>query len=129
MKLDADTIAGLAEHLETCQLQVHDTLKITDEHPQMDWDDAYAIQAELLRRKRSRGLRLAGLKCGLTSHAKMKQMSAVAASPGLMIGMIIERSWRGTPAPSTCAASMISAGTSSRNERSIQTAMGRFSDV
>ena len=71
MKLTLDTIAGLAEHLETCQLEVHDTLKITDEHPHMDWDDAYAIQAELLRRKLSRGMRLAGLKCGLTSHAKM----------------------------------------------------------
>jgi len=84
MKLDADTIAGLAEHLETCQLQVHDTLKITDEHPQMDWDDAYAIQAELLRRKRSRGLRLAGLKCGLTSHAKMKQMGVATPVFGFM---------------------------------------------
>ena len=54
MKLDDKTIAALAEHLESCQLQVRDTPKITDEHPDMDWDDAYAIQAELLRRKRSR---------------------------------------------------------------------------
>jgi len=84
MKLDAQTIAGLAEHLEACQLQVHDTLKITDEHPQMDWDDAYAIQAELLRRKLSRGLRLAGLKCGLTSHAKMKQMGVSTPVFGFM---------------------------------------------
>ena len=54
MKLDDKTIAALAEHLESCQLQVRDTPKITDEHPDMDWDDAYAIQAELLRRKRPR---------------------------------------------------------------------------
>jgi 2-oxo-3-hexenedioate decarboxylase len=74
MALDAKTIAGLAEHLETCQLQARDTLKITDEHPNMDWDDAYAIQAEILRRKLARGEKLVGLKCGLTSHAKMKQM-------------------------------------------------------
>jgi 2-oxo-3-hexenedioate decarboxylase len=74
MALDEKTIAGLAEHLETCQLGARDTTKITDEHPGMDWDDAYAIQAEILRRKLARGERLVGLKCGLTSHAKMKQM-------------------------------------------------------
>lgn len=84
MKLDAKTIAGLAEHLETCQLQARDTLKITDEHPAMDWDDAYAIQAEILRRKRSRGLRLAGLKAGLTSYAKMKQMGVSTPCFGFM---------------------------------------------
>jgi 2-oxo-3-hexenedioate decarboxylase len=40
----------------------------------MDWDDAYAIQDEIRRRKEARGNRTAGLKCGLTSFAKMKQM-------------------------------------------------------
>jgi 2-oxo-3-hexenedioate decarboxylase len=84
MKLDAATIAGLAEMLETCQLQARDTTKITDEHPQMDWDDAYAIQAEILRRKLSRGRRVAGLKAGLTSHAKMKQMGVQTPVFGFM---------------------------------------------
>jgi 2-oxo-3-hexenedioate decarboxylase len=74
MQLDKTTIAGLAEHLENAELQAHDVLKITDEHPQMDWDDAYAIQDEIRRRKEARGHRTAGLKCGLTSFAKMKQM-------------------------------------------------------
>ena len=84
MQLDTATIAGLAELLETCQLQARDTTKITDEHPQMDWDDAYAIQAEILRRKLSRGRRLAGLKAGLTSHAKMKQMGVQTPVFGFM---------------------------------------------
>ncbi|HRH87588.1 MAG TPA: 2-oxo-3-hexenedioate decarboxylase [Rubrivivax sp.] len=84
MKLDAKTIAALAEHLESCQLQMRDTPKITDEHPDMDWDDAYAIQAEILRRKTSRGLKLAGLKAGLTSHAKMKQMGVTSPVFGFM---------------------------------------------
>ncbi|MCP5266933.1 MAG: 2-oxo-3-hexenedioate decarboxylase [Burkholderiaceae bacterium] len=74
MNLDKATIERLAEHLEACQLEARDTLKITDEHPQMDWDDAYAIQAAILARKLARGERVSGLKCGLTSHAKMKQM-------------------------------------------------------
>ena len=71
MALDRQTIAGLAEHLETCELQARDTPKITDEHPGMDWDVAYAFQDEILRRKRARGAKLIGLKAGLTSHAKM----------------------------------------------------------
>jgi 2-oxo-3-hexenedioate decarboxylase len=74
MKLDKTTIAGLAEHLENAELQARDVTKITDEHPQMDWDDAYAIQDEIRRRKESRGHKTAGMKCGLTSFAKMKQM-------------------------------------------------------
>lgn len=74
MKLDQATIARLAEHLETCELEARDTLKITDEFPDMDWDDAYAIQNEIRRRKLARGARVIGLKAGLTSHAKMKQM-------------------------------------------------------
>lgn len=74
MKLDTDTIIGLAEHLENAELNARDVLKITDEHPHMDWDDAYAIQDEIRRRKEARGNRTAGLKCGLTSFAKMKQM-------------------------------------------------------
>lgn len=74
MKLDKATIAALAEHLESCELAARDTTKITDDHPEMDWDDAYAIQDEIKRRKIARGCRIVGLKAGLTSHAKMKQM-------------------------------------------------------
>ena len=75
MNLDQTTIARLAAHLESCELDAHDTLKITDEHPDMDWDDAYAIQDEIRRRKIARGSKIIGLKAGLTSHAKMKQMN------------------------------------------------------
>lgn len=74
MSLDQQTIARLAEHLETCELEARDTTKITNDYPDMDWDDAYAIQDEIRRRKIERGCRIVGLKAGLTSHAKMKQM-------------------------------------------------------
>lgn len=85
MKLEASTIAKLAEHLETCQLQAHDTPKITDDYPEMDWDDAYAIQDEILRRKLARGARVVGLKAGLTSHAKMKQMGVTDPVFGFLV--------------------------------------------
>ncbi|WP_420468233.1 2-oxo-3-hexenedioate decarboxylase [Panacagrimonas sp.] len=78
MKLDRDTIAKLAAHLEHCELEARDTHKITDDHPDMDWDDAYAIQDAVRQRKIARGHRIVGLKAGLTSHAKMKQMGVTA---------------------------------------------------
>ncbi len=84
MKLDTQTINALADRLENCQLQQQDTTKITDDHPDMDWDDAYAIQDEIRRRKVARGLRVIGLKAGLTSHAKMKQMGVNSPVFGFM---------------------------------------------
>lgn len=74
MKLDAATIAKLAEHLENAELERREVVKITEAHPEMDWEDAYAIQYEIRRRKQARGSRIIGLKMGLTSHAKMRQM-------------------------------------------------------
>lgn len=74
MKLDQATLQKLAEHLENCELNAQDTLKITDQFPDMDFDDAYAIQEIIRDRKIARGARIIGLKAGLTSFAKMKQM-------------------------------------------------------
>lgn len=85
MRLDAANIADLAELLENAELQAHDVVKITDAHPQMDWDDAYAIQAEILRRKLERGNKLVGLKCGLTSPAKMRQMGVETPCFGFLV--------------------------------------------
>jgi 2-oxo-3-hexenedioate decarboxylase len=74
MTLDQETILQLAEHLENAELQAHDVTMITGDYPDMDWDDAYAIQDEIRRRKEERGNKVVGLKAGLTSFAKMKQM-------------------------------------------------------
>ena len=85
MKLDQNTIAKLAEHLENAELQAYDVLKITEDHPEMDWDDAYAIQNEILRRKLARGNKVVGLKAGLTSRAKMKQMGVETPCFGFLV--------------------------------------------
>lgn len=78
MALDKLTIERLAEHLENAELQAYDVTKITDDHPDMDWHDAYAIQDAIRARKEGRGHGTVGLKCGLTSYAKMKQMGVEA---------------------------------------------------
>ena len=85
MNLSAATIAQLAEHLDNCQRNAQDTPKITDAHPDMDWDDAYAIQDAILARHLGRGTRVIGLKAGLTSHAKMKQMGVETPVFGFLV--------------------------------------------
>jgi 2-oxo-3-hexenedioate decarboxylase len=86
MALDGKTLDQLAAHLENCQLQAQDTLKITDDHPDMSWEDAYAIQDRILAAKLARGARMAGYKAGLTSHAKMKQMGVTDPVFGFLVG-------------------------------------------
>ena len=92
MSLDHATIAGLAERLENAELNRAPITKITNDHPDLDWDDAYAIQDEIRRRKTERGVQIAGLKAGLTSQAKMKQMNVTEPVFGFMCdyGMIAD---------------------------------------
>ncbi|MGU7771890.1 2-oxo-3-hexenedioate decarboxylase [Burkholderia sp. MR1-5-21] len=74
MNLTTDIVDALATHLDDCVRDARDTPKITDAHPDMDWDDAYAVQDAIRHRQLARGARIVGYKAGLTSHAKMRQM-------------------------------------------------------
>lgn len=85
MKLSADIVESLAAHLDGCVLEARDTLKITDAHPDMEWDDAYAIQDAIRRRVLARGARVVGFKAGLTSHAKMRQMNVDVPVFGFLV--------------------------------------------
>jgi len=67
-------IKKLAEHCENAELGAYEITKITDDFPQMSYDDAYDIQWEIRRRKEARGHHIVGMKMGLTSWAKMAQM-------------------------------------------------------
>lgn len=85
MSMNASTLDQLAAHLEDCQLRAQDTPKITEAHPELDWDEAYAIQDRILARKLARGARVVGYKAGLTSHAKMKQMGVTEPVFGFLV--------------------------------------------
>ena len=85
MALSSKILDQLAKHLHACQREARDTPKITDDHPKMDFDDAYAIQDAILQRKLARGARVVGLKAGLTSHAKMRQMGVTDPVFGFLV--------------------------------------------
>ncbi|MDP9053428.1 MAG: 2-oxo-3-hexenedioate decarboxylase [Acidobacteriota bacterium] len=82
--MSPEIIAEVAAHLEAAELEVRDTVKITDAYPDLDWNDAYAIQNEIRRRKEARGQRTVGLKAGLTSKAKMTQMGVTTPIFGFL---------------------------------------------
>ena len=82
---NTETIAQLAEHLENCQLQAKDTPKITNDHPDMDWDDAYAIQAEWVRVKQATGDPIIGWKIGLTSKAMQQALLIDIPDSGVLL--------------------------------------------
>jgi 2-oxo-3-hexenedioate decarboxylase len=84
MALDANTIAQLAEILENAELQARAVPQISLSYPGIDETDGYAIQHEIRRRKQARGVRIVGVKAGLTSRAKMKQVGVDQPSYGFL---------------------------------------------
>lgn len=74
MSLDKATIEKLAKHCEDAELNAHEITKITDDYPEMTYEDAYDIQWTARKAKEARGHKIVGMKMGLTSQAKMKQM-------------------------------------------------------
>lgn len=84
MKLNQNQIAELAEYLESAHVNLREVTKITDRYPDVDIDDAYAIQDAVRARKLARGEQVVGLKVGLTSYAKMRQMGVETPIYGFM---------------------------------------------
>lgn len=74
MALAENTIASLAERVDTAARELHTIVKLTDEFSELDMQDAYTIQRRSMARRFERGEVLIGMKMGLTSVAKMKQM-------------------------------------------------------
>lgn len=74
MTLDRSIIEGCALQLLAAEQEVREVVKITDAYPQIGVDEAYEIQECLRSIKQSAGVRIVGMKMGLTSRPKMQQM-------------------------------------------------------
>ncbi|MGB0664358.1 MAG: 2-oxo-3-hexenedioate decarboxylase [Pontibacterium sp.] len=72
--LTVEQVSALAEHLEKAELEAFEVTKVTDDYPEMTYEDAFDVQWEIRRRKEARGTKIVGMKMGLTSWAKMAQM-------------------------------------------------------
>jgi 2-oxo-3-hexenedioate decarboxylase len=79
-----ETIAQLAEYLENAELNAEAVAQISIAHPGITEADGYAIQHEIRRRKQARGTKIVGMKAGLTSRAKMRQVGVETPSYGFL---------------------------------------------
>jgi 2-oxo-3-hexenedioate decarboxylase len=85
MTLSAAKIEEFAKTLEAAALQKRSVTKITDAAPDLSMREAYDIQWALRKRRIDAGCRLTGLKMGLTSRAKMKQMGVESPIYGFLL--------------------------------------------
>ena len=85
MSLIRSRISELARHLETAARDGRPIPRLTETEPQLSLPDAYDVQWALRERRLAAGARLTGLKMGLTSRAKMKQMSVATPIYGFLL--------------------------------------------
>lgn len=85
MPLAVARIADLAQHLDGAAREGQAVAKLTDIEPQLSLADAYEVQWALRGRRLAAGGRLTGLKMGLTSRAKMRQMGVDTPIYGFLL--------------------------------------------
>jgi 2-oxo-3-hexenedioate decarboxylase len=85
MSLSAGRISELAQRLDTAARECRTEAKLTDIEPQLTLADAYDVQWALRSRRLAAGARISGLKMGLTSLAKMKQMGVESPIYGFLL--------------------------------------------
>jgi len=85
MTLSAARIGELAAQLEAAALSHRTVAKLTESEPQLSLPDAYEVQWSLRNRRVAAGRRVTGLKMGLTSRAKMKQMGVESPIYGFLL--------------------------------------------
>ncbi|MDS9469905.1 2-oxo-hepta-3-ene-1,7-dioic acid hydratase [Paracoccus sp. MBLB3053] len=78
-------IRAAAEDLFEAETARHQIGLLSLKHPDMTLDDAYAVQAELVRRKRAAGLGVIGWKIGLTSRAMQQALDIITPDSGILL--------------------------------------------
>ena len=84
MALNQTVIEQLAEELDTAAIERRSITKITDRQA-LTMPEAYDVQWALRARRLKTGATLSGLKMGLTSRAKMKQMKVESPIYGYLL--------------------------------------------
>lgn len=85
MTLSQDEIEKAAGDLFTAEETGRQIGLLTLRHPQMTMDDAYAVQAALVRRKLAAGRKVIGWKIGLTSKAMQYALNIDIPDSGVLL--------------------------------------------
>ncbi|WP_054945213.1 2-oxo-hept-4-ene-1,7-dioate hydratase [Novosphingobium sp. KN65.2] len=87
--LEGDAVRAAAQALEEAERSHEQIRLLTDRHPHMTMDDAYAIQAEWMRMKQAAGDGVIGWKIGLTSKAMQAALSIDIPDSGVLLRSMI----------------------------------------
>ena len=85
MPLTTTKIAAYAERLDAAARECRAVTQLSALEPGLTLADAYEVQWALRKRRLAAGARLTGLKMGLTSRAKMKQMGVETPIYGFLL--------------------------------------------
>lgn len=85
MPLRPERISEHAQRLEAAALDCRAVTQLSALEPELTLADAYEVQWALRKRRLAAGSRLTGLKMGLTSRAKMKQMGVETPIYGFLL--------------------------------------------
>ena len=80
-----DQIAAAAEMLFQAERTGKQCGLLSLLHPEMTLDDAYAVQAALVARKRAEGAKVIGWKIGLTSRAMQQALNITTPDSGVLL--------------------------------------------
>jgi 2-oxo-hept-3-ene-1,7-dioate hydratase len=80
-----DQIAAAAEMLFQAELTGRQCGLLSLLHPDMTLDDAYAVQAALVARKKDAGAKVIGWKIGLTSRAMQQALNITTPDSGVLL--------------------------------------------
>lgn len=84
MSLRAEQISEMAQYLDQAMLQAREVERLTVRCPDLSIADAYRVQDAGIALRVARGERRVGLKMGLTSEAKRRQMNLKSPCYGVL---------------------------------------------
>jgi 2-oxo-3-hexenedioate decarboxylase len=90
ISMDHVQLKQLANYIHLAEIEKREIKKITAGlYPELTIEDGYLIQEELIRQKIEQGHKIVGLKMGITSEAKMKQMNVNEPIYGFLFDYMI----------------------------------------
>lgn len=101
MLTDADRRAA-AEHLLQAAKTCRQGRQLSQMYPGIDFDDAYAIQSEVIRRRVGEGRRVIGHKIGLTSKAMQRSVGIDEPDYGVLLDDMMYADGARIPASRFC---------------------------
>lgn len=93
MTLTSGADIEIVEYLYSAEKEQREVVKITDQLPELSFEDAYLIQEKLIERREKDGSRRIGLKLGLTSRAKQEMMGVHEAIYGYLTDDMLALEW------------------------------------